>query len=349
MRHDNKKAAAPRFSGGENAAAAKARCMYADRLTKDDYKELIMCNSVGEAASYLNTKKRYANVLRNERAISGMHREQIEYMLEKRKYDDYVKLSSYLMGSGDYIRHFLSARREVSLLVYAVSSLCSSNCDDYFYILMSDFDKESPVDIAMLSEAKTYDEIVHACESTVYADVLKKYAPKKSTFTDIVHLEADLWNLLFCEIFTRIKELPSKSERNEAHDIFKSYIDAKNIAALSRFRNYSECDVGYVLRSLIKYGNISEKTLKDIFTQSGTGSLQGDKMIDTLMAKGYDSETHICEKKCRKYLRYSSHPAITVLSYLYLLETELANIIKIVEGIRYSLAKEKITAMISEE
>ena len=53
--------------------------------------------------------------------------------------------------------------------------------------------------------------------------------------------------------------------------------------------------------------------------------------------------------KCRKYLRYSAHPAIVVLSYLYLLETELANIIKIVEGIRYSLAKEQIAAMISEE
>ncbi len=349
MRTDNKKSVTPRFSGGENAAAAKARCMYADRLTKDDYKELVMCNSVGEAASYLNTKKRYADILKNERAISGMHREQIEYMLEKRKYGDYVKLSAYLMGSGDYIRHFLSARREISLLVHAVSSVCSGNYDDYYYILASDFDKESPIDIAMLSEAKTYDGIVRACESTVYANVLKKYTPKDSLYPDIVHLEADLWNLLFGEIFSRVEELPSKSERNEAYDIFKSYIDAKNIAAVSRFRNYAECDAGYVLSSLIKYGNISEKALRDIFTQSGTGSSQGDKILGELMAKGYDSETRICEKKCRKYLRYSSHPAITVLSYLYLLETELANIIKIVEGIRYSLAKEKITAMISEE
>jgi V/A-type H+-transporting ATPase subunit C len=349
MRPSNKKAKAPRFSGGENAAAAKARCMYADRLTKDDYKELIMCNSAGEAASYLNTKRRYADALKDERAISGMHREQIEYMLEKRKYGDYMKLSSYLLGSGGYIRHFFTARREVSLIVHAVSSVCSGNNDEYYYLMLSDFDKESPIDISSLSEAKTYDDILNACKNTGYVRVMKKYLPKDSSLPDIVHLEADLWNLLFDEIFQRVDLLPSKSEQKEVSDVFKSYIDAKNISAISRFLNYAECDEEYVMKSLIKHGSISEKSLHNIFLKSKAESLQSDKTLDKYISNGYDSETRICEKKCRKYLRYSSHPAITVLSYLYLLETELANIIKIVEGIRYSLAKEKIAAMISEE
>ena len=349
MRQNHKGSYRVRFSGGENAAAAKARCMYADRLTSDDYSELIMCDSVGEAASYLNTKKRYASVLKNERAISGMHREQIEYTLEKRKYEDYTKLSSYLPGSGGYIRYFFGAKKEVSLLVHAVAGVCSGNFDEYYYLIMSDFDKESPIDIALLSRARTYDDILKACKNTDYVKVLEKYAHTDGMTVDIVHLEADLWNLLFEEIFDRVESLPSKSERAEACDIFKSYIDAKNISALSRFYNYSGCDEAYVMKSLIKYGNMNEKTLQKIFAQNKADTAQGSEALDKLRSKGYDSETRICEKKCRKYLRYSSHPAITVFSYLYLLETELANIIKIVEGIRYSLAKEKITAMISEE
>ena len=325
MHQMNNESRALRFSGGENAAAAKARCMYADRLTKDDYKELIMCNSVGEAASYLNTKRRYTYALKNERAISGMHREQIEYMLEKRKYDDYVKLSSYLMGSGDYIRYFFSARREVSLLVRAVSSLGVWESDDYYYKIMSDFDKESDIDITSLFEAKTYDGILN------------------------VHLEAELWNHLCGVIFERVKKLPSKREREEANTIFKSYIDAKNISAIYRFRNYSECDESYIWNSLIKYGSISEKNLKCLFSKDAASHSESVKTLEKLISDGYDAEASICESKCRKYLRYSAHPAIVVLSYLYLLETELANIIKIVEGIRYSLAKEQIEAMISEE
>ena len=345
----NRKSSALRFSGGENAAAAKARCMYADRLTKDDYKELILCNSVGEAASYLNTKKRYIYALKNERAISGMHREQIEYMLEKRKYDDYVKLSSYLMGSGEYIRYFFSARREVSLLVRAVSSLGIWESDDYYYQIMSDFDKESDIDIASLFEAKTYDGILNACKSSEYYKILSKYNTKTSSAPDIVHLEAELWNHLCGVIFERVENLPSKSEREEANCIFKSYIDAKNISAIYRFKNYTECDEEYITGSLIKHGSISEKNLKYLFSKKSSVDGESDKRLEKLIFEGYDAEARICENKCRKYLRYSAHPAIVVLSYLYLLETELANIIKIVEGIRYSLAKEQIAAMISEE
>lgn len=349
MHQMNNESRALRFSGGENAAAAKARCMYADRLTKDDYKELIMCNSVGEAASYLNTKRRYTYALKNERAISGMHREQIEYMLEKRKYDDYVKLSSYLMESGDYIRYFFSARREVSLLVRAVSSLGVWESDDYYYKIMSDFDKESDIDITSLFEAKTYDGILNACKGSEYYKILIKYVPSGSSPVDIVHLEAELWNHLCGVIFERVKKLPSKSEREEANTIFKSYIDAKNISAIYRFRNYSECDESYIWNSLIKYGSISEKNLKCLFSKDAVSHGESVKTLEKLISDGYDAEASICESKCRKYLRYSAHPAIVVLSYLYLLETELANIIKIVEGIRYSLAKEQIEAMISEE
>lgn len=347
MSPKNSKSRGVCFSGGENAAAAKARCMYADRLTSDDYRELILCNSVGEAASYLNTKKRYMDVLKNESAASGMHREQIEYMLEKRKHGDYIKLSAYLMGSGGYIRSFLSARREVSLIVHAVSSLGYRESDELFYLVLSDFDKESDIDISALSNAKTYDDIISACEDSVYVKVLKRYSPKDSSPADIVHLETDLWNLLFGMIFELVDGLHSKDERLQANDIFRSYIDAKNVSVLSRFYGYSECDETYVMRSLIKYGNLSDKVLQELIAQRGAPS--ENKRLDMLLAKGYDSETRICEKKCRKYLRYSTHPAIVVLSYLYLLEVELANVIKIVEGIRYSLAKEQITAMISEE
>lgn len=337
-----------KISSSENAAAAKARCMYADMLSPDDYKQLILCDSVGEVATYLNSKKRYADIFSSERALSSLHRSSLEWLLEKRKYGDYVKLSSYLMGSGTYIRDFFSSRREANILIRAVSSLGIHGTDEPFHLYLSNFGKNSDIDMHALSEAVTYDEILSSAQRSPYYSILLKYKSDTAA-VDTVHLEAELWDFIFDDIFGRIEKLPSASEREEAYGFFKTYIDSKNISAIARFYGYPECDGEYIMRSLMKHGNLSEKKLAELIDGRNDISQQRGKEIKKLLELGYDSETSVCRKKCKKYLRYSTHPAIIVLSYLYLLEAELGNIIKIVEGIRYSLAKEQITAMISEE
>ena len=49
---------------------------------------------------------------------------------------------------------------------------------------------------------------------------------------------------------------------------------------------------------------------------------------------------------CKKHLYYSSDPAVVLLSYMYVSEAELKNIITIIEGVRYNSKKEIIESLL---
>ena len=338
-----------RLPGCEGAAAAKARCMYGDRFSTSDYTQLSMCATVGEAASYLNSKKRYASVMSSEKAVSGMHREQIEYMLEKRKYGDYKKLALYLKGRGEYVKRFLCAKREASLLIRAVSRLGLDFKDESFHILMSDFDKESKIRISELSDARCYDDILKASEFSEYYGILLKYVPKDGRYVDVVHLEADIWNMILDSLSEMVSSLSSKEEQRQARDFFKTYIDARNIATAQRLKKYPDADSEYISSLLLLHGTVSLKKLNSIIDDTDAAEALKDKKIAKILNSGADAELRLCAEKCRKYIRCSTYPAITVLCYMYLLELELGNIVRIVEGIRYSLNPDAIMSMIITE
>ena len=51
-------------------------------------------------------------------------------------------------------------------------------------------------------------------------------------------------------------------------------------------------------------------------------------------------------RKSRHNIRYSTKPPVVMISYVFLTEIELANIINIIEGVRYKLPPEKIDELL---
>ena len=47
-------------------------------------------------------------------------------------------------------------------------------------------------------------------------------------------------------------------------------------------------------------------------------------------------------RQCRHHIRYSVHPPVVMLSYIFLTETEIDNLISIIEGIRYQVPADGI-------
>lgn len=50
--------------------------------------------------------------------------------------------------------------------------------------------------------------------------------------------------------------------------------------------------------------------------------------------------------RCLRNFRFSTNPYVTMLCYTYLAETEVNNIIHIIEGIRYNVPPEEISALL---
>ena len=77
-----------------NAILSKARAMYGKRLTKENYNDLLNCQTVGEVASYLKSRTVYGKCLAgiNE---SEVHRGQLEVALRQKLFDDYASLCRF--------------------------------------------------------------------------------------------------------------------------------------------------------------------------------------------------------------------------------------------------------------
>ena len=50
---------------------------------------------------------------------------------------------------------------------------------------------------------------------------------------------------------------------------------------------------------------------------------------------------------CRHDIRFSTHPSVVMLSYIFLAQIEIQDIINIIEGIRYHLAPEGIQKLLT--
>ena len=101
---------------------------------------------------------------------------------------------------------------------------------------------------------------------------------------------------------------------------------------------------------MLPHGDIGEKKLQALINApSGSAPLISATKYKRMFSLDADTDVRICAEKCRKYIRNSTYPAVVVLCYMYLLGVELGNIIKIVEGIRYSMPQETLLAMIITE
>ena len=57
--------------------------------------------------------------------------------------------------------------------------------------------------------------------------------------------------------------------------------------------------------------------------------------------------TAILYKKCKREIYSSTNASVILIAYIFLMENELSNIIKIIEGIRYSLPKDEIVQLLT--
>ena len=70
-------------SYASNAILAKALSMYGNRLSSNDYSNLLACNNVREVALYLKNYTNYSEVL-TDLNENDVHRGQLEVLLKKK-------------------------------------------------------------------------------------------------------------------------------------------------------------------------------------------------------------------------------------------------------------------------
>lgn len=339
--------------GEYNALAAKARAMYGKLLKKEDYNELMRQKSVGDVVSYLKNNTYYHELLSDVNE-SDVHRAQLERILKRSLMNDYRKLFCFTNGNvKDFLKVIYLKHETESLkrLLRALETKGTTTVAEDSLCFLKNYD---PLNIARLSTAQNIKELISELNGTAYYDVLRPFLNEKDGH-NLFRIEMSLDMYYINMVFSKKKKLLSGLDAEVVARSFGSEIDAINLLWIYRGKLIYDIDRNIILSYLIPHRYKISKDLiyelvdvKDkneflqIVTQTKYSGLfmSDDSRFYDLKFSEYMYKLHL--RMLRKY-GFSISSAI---SYLYLKEIEISNIVSIIEGIKYGLPVETVRTFV---
>lgn len=331
----------------QNAVLAKARAMYADSLTREDYTRLAACRTVGEAVSYLKTHTAYGGVLDSLQNVR-LHRARLEATLKRCLLTRVGALCGFEKALGQPMHRILLYKYEIDYILLCADYLDSDSAGVYSIELPAFFRKHSDLDPVALERARSPEMLAAALQGTRYASIVEKAVRGQTDFSVQV-----LENALYADFYVCgaqiIRESFSGKEREALLTCFSLHADAKRIESAYRLKKYFPQSGGSVFDAV-----------QTAFTEAQAEALRTAESADAVLAvlqsscygryfppsgASIEQRTRAMELRIHeKNIRFSTYPEVVMLSYIGILENEIANITHIIEGIRYNLPAEEITA-----
>lgn len=330
-----------------NAILSKARAMYGKRLVRKDYQTLLGCSSVNEIAVYLKQTPRYKEILTgiNER---DCHRGQLEMLLRKKLFYDFAALCRYELSVGEQFAGYLIQRSEVEQLMHSLMLMAAGKSNEYLFSLPTFLDQHTHIDLRALAKMKTYDEFLAALEHTPYYKILKPLAPEPGKQPDLTVIENALYTYLYQGIYHIIDKHTYGEAKRELKELFNSYLDLNNYVRIFRLKKFYQTSPDQIRALLLPFGTLKPRQINAMLAADDPTEVTAvmnttsrGKRLSTIEYTFIDElPVRVKYKQCRHFIRFSTHPSVVMLSYIYLTEIELSNITSVIEGIRYQIPTE---------
>lgn len=339
-----------------NAVAAKAKSMYGQRLTKENYQELLRKRTVGEVAAYLRQETYYQDVLAEVRENS-VHRGQLEQLLRKDFFLRCLKLLRYTgTGKQESFYRFGVRRQEIDLILNKIRMLNSDLYQEFAGDLPMYMEKYISFDLVALNQAKDFAEVLTVLKGTDYVKVLKSVDLTQSKQKiDYVSCERIL-NQYYCDkLIADIKTGFRGKTRKELLTIFESDIELQNISKIYRYKKFFNEDKKVIWNAL----TLTNQRMSKSFIQRLIDAEDTKTMMEILSTSSYrtlvdDSDYVFIEYLAdqtkyhlsRRYMRFSTSAPMVYATYYIIQRLEVENIINIIEGVRYGTPSESIEKML---
>lgn len=341
------------FINPSTAVITKARSKYGKRLTEKDYNALIKCQNVSQVVGYLKSHTHYSQVLAklNENEV---HRGRLEQILKQQVFYDFDSLCRYEMSSGSPFSEFIIRRYEIEQLMHFLLLLSCGKVQEYIFSLPSYFNNHTDIDLYKLSKCRDYDSFVDAIDKPEYKKILYTYSPDDNGYIDLSSIENDLNIYSYKELYDAISKRKSKKEKANLKQLCDYVNDFCNVSRILRIKKYYSMTSEQCKEHLLPYGSISQKTIDRLCEAKNADEvfemLSTTKIGKKISKMSIDKEEQLSIRSrymvCKKNLYYSTDPAVVLLSYMYVSEAELKNIITIIEGVRYRSSAETINSLL---
>ncbi len=338
-----------------NVILAKARAMYGRRLTEEDYAAMLKYRTVGEVAGYLKKTARYGGELETVEEAT-VHRGYLELLLRQKLFLDYASLCRYELTIGEHFSEYIIKKSEIEQLLHCLRLMNAGRSKEYLFSFPSYFTSYLHFDLYELAKATNFDELLAALTGSEYQKILRQFRPEEGAGLDFTVIENALYTHLYQEVFSIIRHHAPGTTKKELTDLFGSYIDMENITRIIRMKRSYHAQPDYIRSMLLPFHfKISSKLLDRLLNAPN-----GDAVKKILREESYYrrpltayEERNVDEiavrarfDRCVHKLRFSVHPSVVMLTYLFLTEIELENIINIIEGIRYNLSPKEISDLL---
>lgn len=338
------------------AIISKVRSMYGAHLDEQDYAELLRKRSVPEIAAYLKQETHFAPALQDVRE-NNVHRGQLENILRKYLFRQLVRLYRYADTRDSAYYHLFIEEVEIDIILQTLRMLISGRIQDVIADLPVFMREYFSYPLLKIGNVRCFDDLLDVLEKTYYYKTLLPYRVVKGKEGQIAYAECEaaLLRAYNDRLITLINKNMKGSTRKELLQLHTMDIELNNLAKIYRFKHYYNVNDNVITESMIPIeGSIRKRKMQEMIAAIDDKAylkllsqtpyhlqFQGEANIDIER-----SMNQIRYKDARKKLYYSQKAPVVFAAYAALQKTELANIISIIEGVRYQVDSELISKML---
>ena len=337
-----------------NAILTKSRAKYGKRLTVQNYKDMILLDSVADVASYLKTRTHYADALKNMNE-SLVHRGNLEFMLKAKLYEDFVHLCRFERAVGEHINEYVLLRGDISQTLAFFRLYLAGRPQDLILSLPEYFKHRRGIDFVALSRCRDYGEILKIFEKSPLYQVLSSFRPSGEKPIDYTMLEVMLEKYIYDKMFEITEKHSSGDSRRELNELFGLSAEIENIMRIYREKKYYNVSKAILRVQMIPHKRyLNTKQLNSLIEAE-----KAEDVISLLKETVYgrffrdikyttmdDLMQGIRFKSIQRKMRVSSNPAVVMYCCIVLFDMEIEDITSIIEGVRYQLPSDDIKKLL---
>lgn len=337
-----------------NAILAKARSMYSKKLKQNDYDELLKRRNISDMVAYLKSDSPYSHVL-SAIKDNTVHRGQLESLLNKEYYERTSRLVRYASKSELSFYKVGVISGEITLLLNKIRILNSEIYTDFDLDIPEYLVAQASFNIYGLINAKTYEDIMKLVENTPYYEVLASLKPKDDEPMDYNLLEIELKRVYFSTYVRVVKKLYRGKKQKDLLNVLYTIIELQNITKIYRLKKYFNATPEHIKSVLfLEYSRMPKSFMEELVMSRDTAEFLR-KLAESPYRLFIDDhefvyiEYHTDKIKynlAKRYMRFSTDPALVYMTYSIILMMEIDNLKHIIEGIRYGESAASIEEML---
>ncbi|MBR2316050.1 MAG: V-type ATPase subunit [Clostridia bacterium] len=335
-----------------NAIVAKARAMYGQRLTGEDYESLIACSSLAELVTCLKVNKAYADAFENVSATQS-EAGYIEFIIKKRAYNRFVSLCRYEMTLGEGFSDYFIVKEEVKQILSCIKSILLGNTEKYVMNMPSFYEKSLHFSVRNLMSVRTLEQLGQTLEGTPYKKIIDRGIADGFSYADY---ESGLVNYFNEYEYRLVNKNCKGKEKKQMMSLLAETADMQFVNELYRLKKYFPANKA--LLSVITPSHLTAFSPKEINAMLNAESEK--EVVEILLstpyrkyAEGMNKEVHIEQaikqvryRRIKSLLRFGTEPNVIMFCFMLLTENETDNLIHITEGIKYGMNQEEIRALL---